>query len=68
MVEFNEDPELIGNIKLESANTGIEEAKNDHGFRSEAESTQASTQNNSEPMSTLDEPVSETIVSFLHSI
>ena len=39
MVEFNEDPELMGNIKLENANTGIEEAKNDHGFRSEAEST-----------------------------
>lgn len=61
MDEFNDDPELMGNIKLGSA--PVEETKNDHGFRSEAESTQASV-NGNETLSTLDEPVAETIVSI----
>lgn len=37
MVEFSDDPELQGNIKL--SGVANEEAKNDHGFRAEADST-----------------------------
>jgi hypothetical protein len=37
MVEFSDDPELQGNIKL--SGVALEEAKNDHGFRSEDDST-----------------------------
>ena len=65
MVEFSDDPELQGNIKL--SGVANEEAKNDHGFRDEADSTQASVAGEL-PTSTLDEPVVETIVSTFDEI
>jgi hypothetical protein len=70
MAEFKEDPELMGNIKLESDRpVRIEVADdNEHGFRSAddlASTASASTATNSRStMNTLDEPVSDTIVSL----
>jgi len=73
MVEsFKDDPELQGNIFLESGRNhavgGVDVASNEHGFKNEnsvdAQSTLASY--NGEAASTLDEPVSETIVSPLN--
>ncbi len=54
MVEYSEDPELAGNIKL--GQDTVREAEN-NGFQKEMDSTQTST-----ATSTLDEPVAETIV------
>ena len=68
---------MIGNIKLANSakipnNVDIEMANNDHGFRPEdsiqsASSTSATT-NDAAPASTLDEPVSETIVCLFFSL
>ena len=60
---FNmDDPELAGNIQIRSSEP--QKQDDNTGFRPESAQTgltQAS--NNNEPMNTLDEPVSETIVS-----
>jgi hypothetical protein len=70
MAEFKEDPELMGNIKLESDRpVRIEVADdNEHGFRTtddQVSTAAASTApNRRSTMNTLDEPVSETIVSL----
>ncbi len=75
MVEsFKDDPELQGNIFLQSARNhelgGVNAAENDHGFKSESNVDNQSTlaSQNSEVISTLDEPVSETIVSPINCI
>ena len=70
MAEFKEDPELQGNIKLESdrpVHIEVADENNNHGFRSTDEqlstASASAITNSRSQMNTLDEPVSETIVS-----
>jgi hypothetical protein len=60
-----DDPELAGTIKIRDSDAKIADHEKNQGFKPEFSSQQVNdNQASQEPTNTLDEPVSETIVSL----